>query len=85
MFISRSFIFLLVGKLHPFLCNCNIPLCVCMCVYLMSSLSVHLLMDSICFHVLAIVYNADVIFVGHVFFSNSCFYFLQYIIKNGIV
>ena len=32
--------------------------CVCVCVYKTFSLSIHLLMDIVCFHVLAIVSSA---------------------------
>ena len=57
--------------------------CVCMCVYIYPtfSLSIHLLIDTDCFHILAIINNAAVKLQVSISFQINIF---EYIHCNGI-
>ena len=83
---------------HYFLWLSNIPFCVCVCVcvcvciyiyihthyILFSYLSIHLLMDTSCFHVLAIVNNAAINISVHISFQSRVFVFSTYMPRSGI-
>ena len=57
----------------------------CVCVYTTSSLSIHLLMDSLsCFHILTIINNAAMNIGMYLSFQTSVFALLGYIPRSGI-
>ena len=64
----------------PFQWTHSIPSCKCTT----ASLSAHLLMDTGCFQIFAIVNNAAMNLGGHIFFEISVSGFFGYIPRNGI-
>ena len=69
-----------MAKLHSFLWLSSIPLY----IHTTSSLSIHLLMDTCCFHTLATINNAAMNIGVHVSFQISVFGFFRYIPRRGI-
>ena len=69
-----------MAKFHYFLWLSSIPLY----IYITSSLSIHLLMDTGGFHVLATVNSAAMNIGVYVSFQISVFVFFRYISRSGI-
>ena len=79
-----------MAKFHSFLWLSVIPLCVCVCVcvcvyiYTTSSLSIHLLIDTGSFYILAII-NSTAMNIGGMYVFESVFLvFFGYMPRNGI-
>jgi len=75
-----------MSELHSFLWLSSIPFCVylCLSLYLTSSLSIYLLMDTDCFCILALV-NTTAMNIGmNVSFQINIFVFFRYIPRSGI-
>ena len=80
MIISKS-IHVANSIISPFLQRINIPLC----IYTISSLPIHLSVDTLCcFHVLAIVNGAAMNIGVHVSFRIKVFIFSGFIPRGGI-
>ena len=73
-----------MGNFHCFLWLSNSPLCVCVCVYATSSLSIHQSMDTGCFRILLVV-NSAVTNIGvHVSFQMGALIFLACVPQSGM-